>query len=187
VKTISAYLKQLQLKKVLTTCLAVVALFLSTACNNGNEVGARPHNPPVQAGGANNPYKNGGDTNTNFNLSPDPKMKDKSASIQGKRADLQILSNQLIASNPEGIMYPGAESPSERLEVEKSLPIKTLKDFETPQPGGTIQRQDDFGDRVQDRLGAVKETFDKASEFINEDAKEALDNHEAVATPGLNK
>lgn len=184
-KTIGVYLKQLRLERILSVCLAAVVLFMATACNSGNAVGARPDNPPVQAGGANNPYKNGGDTNNNFKISPDPKINDK-ASTQGKRADLQI-SNQLIASNPEGILYPGAESPAERLEVEKSLPIKTLKDFETPQPGGTIQRQEDFGDRVQDRLGAVKETFDKASEFINEDAKEALDNHEDVPTPGLNK
>lgn len=186
-KTLSVYLKQLQLNKILTICLAAMVLFISTACNNGNEVAARPNNPPVQAGGANNPYKNGGDTNTSFNLSPEQKINDNSVSRQGKRADLQILSKQLIASNPEGILYPGAESPAERPEVEKSLPIKTLKDFETPQPGGTIQRQEDFGDRVQDRLGAVKGAFDKASDFISEDAKEALDNHEAVPTPGLKK
>lgn len=185
-KTISVYLKQLRLSKLLTVCLATVVLFIGTACNNGNAVGARPNNPPVQAGGANNPYKNGGDGNTNLN-SPASQMMDKSASTQGKRAELQVISNKLIAGNPDGILYPGAESPSERVEVEKSLPIKTLKDFETPKSGGNIQRQDDFGERVQDRLGAVKETFDKASDFINEGAKEALDNHEAVPTPGLNK
>lgn len=185
-KTIGVYLKQLRLGRILSVCLAAVVMFMTTACNSGNAVGARPENPPVQAGGANNPYKSGGDTNNNLKISPNPEMKDKSTSNQGKRAALQ-RSNQLIANNPDGILYPGAESPSKRLEVEKSLPIKTLKDFETPQPGGTIQRQEDFGDRVQDRLGAVKETFDKASDFISEDAKEALDNHDAVPTPGLNK
>ncbi len=186
-KTLSVYLKQLRLSKLLTACLATVVLFIGTACNNGNAVGELPNNPSVQAGGANNSYRNGGDINTNFKLSPEPKVSEKSASIQGKRAELQVISKQLIAGNPDGILYPGAESPSERVEVEKSLPVKTLKDFETPEPGGNIQRQDDFSNRVQDRLGAVKETFDKASDFINEGAKEALDNHETVPTPGLNK
>jgi len=186
-KKLTAYLKQLRLNKILTVCLAAVVLFISTGCNTGNAVGARPNNPPVQAGGANNPYKNGGDTNTNLKISPDSKLKDKSASTQGKRADIQIISNSLIASKEEGLLYPGAEDPVERVEVEKSLPIKTLKDFETSQPGGQIQREESFGERAQDRLGAVKETFDKASDFINEGAKEALDNHEAVPTPGLNK
>lgn len=186
-RKISVYLKQLRIHKILTVCLATVVLFISTGCNSGNAVGARPDNPPVQAGGANNPYKNGGDTNTNFKISPDPKLKEQSASTQGKRAEIQIISNSLIASQEDGLLYPGAESPTQRPEVEKSLPIKTLKDFETSQPGGQIQREDDFGDRVQDRLGAVKESFDKASDFINEGAKEALDNHEVVPTPGLNK
>lgn len=186
-KKLSVYLKQLKIHRILTVCLAAVVLFISTGCNNGNAVGARPNNPPVQAGGANNPYKNGGDTNTNFKISPDPKMKDKSVSVQGKHAEIQIISKSLIASKEEGLLYPGAEDPVERIEVEKSLPIKTLKDFETSQPGGQIQREEDFGERVQDRLSAVKESFDKASDFINEGAKEALDNHEAVPTPGLNK
>jgi hypothetical protein len=41
----------------LTVFLATVVLFVSTACNTGDMRGARPDNPPVQAGGANNPYK----------------------------------------------------------------------------------------------------------------------------------
>lgn len=186
-KKISVYLKQLRITSILTLCLATVVLFISTGCNSGNAVGARPDNPPVQAGGANNPYKNGGDTNTNLKLSPDSKLKEQAVNTQAKRAEVSSLSNSLIASKEDGLLYPGAESPTERLKVEKSLPIKTLKDFETSQPGGQIQREDDFGNRVQDRLGAVKESFDNASDFINEGAKEALDNHEAVPTPGLNK
>ena len=179
-KKLSVFFKQLKPSRILTAILATAVLFIGTACSSGNELGARPDNPPVQAGGANNPYKSGGDTNTNLNLSTDPK-------VSGKHSDLQIISNKLMASNEEGILYPGAESPVERVEVEKSLPIKSLKDFETAQPGGKIQREDDFGDRVQDRLSTVKKTLDRASDFINEGAQEALDNHEAVPTPGLNK
>jgi hypothetical protein len=183
-KKLIDFFKQVRLSRILTVFLATVVLFSSTACNSGDIRGARPDNPPVQAGGANNPYKSGGDTNTNFNISPDPKVNNKSAKADGKRADLQIISNQLIASNEDGRLYKSGQSPSIS-EVEKSLPIKTLKDFETPEPGGEIQRDDNIGDRIQDRLSTVKETFDKASGFINGGAGEALDRHEAAPTPGL--
>lgn len=181
-KKLSVFFKQLQPNRLLTVILATAVLFISTACSSGTELGASISNPPVQAGSTNNLYKNSGDNHTSLNLSTDQKV-----SSAEKRADLQTISNQLVASNKDGILYPGAESPAERAEVEKSIPVKTLKDFETPQPGGEIQRQDDFGERVQDRLSAVKKTFDKASDFINEGADEALDNHEVAPTPGLNK
>jgi hypothetical protein len=97
-KKLTLFFKQLRLSQILTVFLATVVLFVGTACNSGDIRGARPDNPPVQAGGANNPYKQGGDTNTNFNLSPDPKVSSEAANSKGDRADLQILSNQLIAS-----------------------------------------------------------------------------------------
>lgn len=166
-KKLSTFFKQLQLSRILTVFFAAVVLLISTACNSGNVQGARPNNPPVQAGGANNPYKSGGDTHTNLNFSTDPKV-----NTQGKRADLSIFSNQLVANSEDGILYPGAESQIDKREVEKSLPKKTLKDFETAEPGGEIQREENFGDRVKDRLSTLKETFEKASGFIGEDAKE---------------
>ncbi|HEY9875410.1 MAG TPA: DUF6658 family protein, partial [Candidatus Obscuribacterales bacterium] len=54
-------LKKLRLRQILTIFLAGVAIFVTTACNSGDQLGARPNNPPVQAGGANNPHKGGGD------------------------------------------------------------------------------------------------------------------------------
>src|SRR5919202_2184713 len=175
-KKLTVFFKQLRLSRILTVFLPALVLFISTACNNGDVRGARPDNPPVQAGGSNNPYKNGGDTNTNFNISPDPKV-NKSAKSDGSRAELQINSNQLIATSEDGRLYTSGQSPTIS-EVEKTLPKKTLKDFETPEPGGEIQREDSIGDRIKDRLSTVKETFDKASGFINEGAEEALDRHE---------
>jgi hypothetical protein len=79
-------------------------------------------------------------------------------------------------------LYPGAESPANRPDVEKALPKKTLQDYETSEPGGLNQRKSSLGDRVQDRLAEVKETFEEASDFIGEDAQEALQRHEE---PGL--
>jgi hypothetical protein len=170
-KKLTVFLKQLRLSQILTVFLATVVVFVGTACNSGDIRGARPDNPPVQAGGANNPYKQGGDTNTNFNLSPDPKVSSEAANSKGNRADLQVLSNQLIAS--EQILYPGGQPPAKQADVEKSLPQKSLEDVEKPEPGGLNQRESDVGDRVQNRLSAVKETFGKASEFITEGANKA--------------
>ena len=170
-KKLTVFLKQLRLSQILTVFLATVVVFVGTACNSGDIRGARPDTPPVQAGGANNPYKQGGDTNTNFNLSPDPKVSSEAANSKGNRADLQILSNQLIAS--EQILYPDAQPPAKQADVEKSLPKKSLEDVEKPEAGGLNLRESDIGDRVQNRLSAVKETFGKASEFITEGANKA--------------
>lgn len=82
-------------------------------------------------------------------------------------------------------IYPGAEAPAKRPDVEKALPQINPEDFSKSKPGGKIQRQEDLGDRVENRLSTVKKSFDKASEFINKDAKEALDRHENVPKPGL--
>lgn len=96
--------------------------------------------------------------------------------------------NGVFAKAPDNVkpvkeIYSGAERPAERPNVEKALPKKTLKDFEKPKPGGEIQRQSDLGDRAQDRLEKVKDTFDKASEFIHDDAAKALERHQESPTP----
>ncbi|NEQ29382.1 MAG: hypothetical protein F6K28_62785 [Microcoleus sp. SIO2G3] len=83
------------------------------------------------------------------------------------------------------IIYPGAEQPAERSDVERALPKINQQDFEKPALGGNIQRDSDFDDRVENRLKTVKKTFNKATEFIKEDAKEALERHEDVPKPGL--
>lgn len=82
-------------------------------------------------------------------------------------------------------IYPGAETPAKRTDVERALPKIDERDFEKSEPGGQIQRDSDLGDRVENRLKTVKKTFDKASEFIKDDAEEALDRHENVGKPGL--
>ena len=82
-------------------------------------------------------------------------------------------------------IYPGAEQPAQRPNVERRLPKISQQDFEKSEPGGQIQRDSDLDDRVEKRLTTVKKTFDKASEFIKEDAKQALERHEDVPKPGL--
>jgi hypothetical protein len=64
--------KKLQIAKFLMATFLGAILLLTTACNTGNEVGARPQNPPVQMGGQNNPHKGGGDGYTQYNTDPHP-------------------------------------------------------------------------------------------------------------------
>ncbi|HEY9672393.1 MAG TPA: DUF6658 family protein [Waterburya sp.] len=159
-KKLMAFFKQLRLSQLLTAFLATVVLFVGTACNSGDVRGARPDNPPVQAGGANNPYKAGGDTRTNYNLSPDPKVSSNAAM------------SQLIAASDK-IQYPsGDEITGSPADEQHELPIINQKNFEAPEPGGQIQRESSVGDRIKDRLGTVKETFGEASEFVREDTRE---------------
>lgn len=86
---------------------------------------------------------------------------------------------------PVKMIYEGAEKPDKRADIERGLPKKTLEDFDKSQPGGQIQRESDLSDRVEDRLDKVKGAFDDASKFIRDDAKEAMEKHEAEPGPGL--
>lgn len=86
------------LRRILTLFLAGVVLCLSTACNTGDVRGARPENPPVQLGGQNNPYKAGGDENTQYKVSPDPKVHSDTTDTSGNQANLQLIDHSLIAA-----------------------------------------------------------------------------------------
>ena len=65
-KGLKSLWKKLPVRQILTVFLAGILLIVSTACSGANAQGANPQNPPVQAGGANNPYKGGGDKYTKF-------------------------------------------------------------------------------------------------------------------------
>ena len=59
-------LRKLQIKRIASAFLLATVLFMTTACNSGNEQGARPNVSPVQMGGQNNPHKVGGDGMTQY-------------------------------------------------------------------------------------------------------------------------
>lgn len=117
-------LQQLNLRRVLATFLAGFVLLIATACNNGDARGARPVNPPVQVGGANNPHKMGGDNYTNYQMSDDARAQDK---LSNARSDLQLQFPQLIAAstnsaeNESLLLYPGSE------EISSSKRISELR------------------------------------------------------------
>ncbi|MEW5857264.1 MAG: DUF6658 family protein, partial [Cyanobacteriota bacterium] len=73
-KHLTAFFKKLRLRQILTVFLAGALLIVTSACNNGDSLGARPQNPPVQMGGNNNPHSNGGDGYTNYKMSTDPNV-----------------------------------------------------------------------------------------------------------------
>lgn len=167
-----AFWKKLQLRQIVIVFFASFLLLVSTACSGANAQGANPQNPAVQAGGANNPYKNGGDKYTNYNLSTDPKVNNTKPN-KGDQASIQPSGQLLIATNDDSrILYPGAETPQGRAEKEAKLPIITEKDFR-PKQGGLNQRLPDVGDRLKQRLGTVQEQVGEASEFLKDKADEA--------------
>jgi hypothetical protein len=186
VKHLMDFCKKMQLRQILGVFFAGILLIFSTACSGANAQGANPQNPAVQAGGANNPYKNGGDKYTNYNLTTDPKVANPKA---GKdQASLLTNSSLLIATNKESeMLYPGAETPVGRAYKEDQMPIITDKDFQKAQPGGLIQREPDVGTRVKERIETVKEAVQDASSFLQDKADEAAARPELQKNPAVGR
>jgi hypothetical protein len=188
VNAVRVFLKQIRLRQILTIFLAGLLLIVSTACSGANAQGANPQNPAVQAGPANNPYKNGGDNYTNYKMSTDPKIANPKANEGRDQASLQPSSQLLIATNSQSeILYPGGETPAGRIEKEKELPIITDENFRQPEPGGLIQNEPNVGNRVKDRLETVKETFEEASGFLKKNADEAGARPELQKNPAVGR
>ncbi|MEH2083045.1 MAG: DUF6658 family protein [Nostoc sp.] len=185
---VRVFFKKIRLRQILTIFLAGLLLIVSTACSGANTQGANPQNPAVQAGGANNPYKNGGDNYTNNNFSTDPKITNPKANQGRDQASLQPSSQLLIATNRESeILYPGGETPADRVNKESELPLITDKDFRQPKPGGLIQDESNVGERVKDRLETVKEAVDKASGFLKDKSDEAKARPELQKNPTVGR
>ncbi|MDM9380050.1 hypothetical protein QUB80_04970 [Chlorogloeopsis sp. ULAP01] len=175
--SLTAFLKKLQIRQVLTVFLAGLLLIVGTACSKPYPNAANPNNPPVQAGGANNPYKNGGDSYTNLKMSK-----------SGRDQASSQLNTQLIATtNSEELLYPGAETPVGRAYKEGELPLKSERDFQQPEPGGQIQYESNVGERVKGRLETVKEAVEEASGFLKDKADEAGARPELKPNPAVNR
>jgi len=181
-KQLTSFFKKLQLSKILTVLLAGIVLFVTTACNSGDVRGARPENPPVQAGGMNNPHKGGGDGYTNYKTSTDANIQDRNR--RDKQANLPAISNQLIAAYDSEILYPGAETPTGRIEKEKQLPKITDEGASVQIPS---QRQPVLN-RTNPNAQILEnsaEVFNKASEFIKDKTDEALQRPEMKQNPAI--
>ncbi|MBD2344990.1 DUF6658 family protein [Anabaena subtropica] len=180
--------KRLRLRQILTVFLAGLLLIVSTACSQGNPQGANPKNPAVQAGGANNPYKNGGDKYVNSRFSTDPKITNPETQKRRDQASLPINSQLLIAANRESeLLYPGAETPAGRIKKEGELPLIREEDFQQPKPGGLIQNEPNIGNRIQERLETVKESVQEASKFLQDKGDEASSRPELQKNPAVGR
>ncbi len=178
-----AFFKKLRLRQYLSVLMAGFLLIVSTACSSVTASGANPENPAVQAGGANNPYKGGGDGYTNLKTPTDIQVNPKSEPQAN-----QINFQQLMAAVEEpGVQYPGSETPAGRAMKQAELPIKTQKNLQEPNAGGLNQRNPDLGERIENRIEAVKDAFKDASGFIKDKADEAGERPELQVNPALSK
>ena len=175
--TITSFFTKLRIRQILTIFLASVLVLTSTACNPGNAQGARPNNPPVQAGGMNNPHKGGGDGYTNYKMSTDPSVKSSNAKPGQDRSELPVISHQLIAtvnsdSNATKLLYQGSEPLQtdkfdQELGGDKALLTSPGTNPKQRQP---IVNRTDPDAQILERVGAA---FKDASSFLKDSSEEA--------------
>lgn len=181
-KKIVSFLKSLHLRQILSVLVIGTVLLFTTACNSGDIRGARPDNPPVQAGGNNNPHSMGGDGYTNYKSSTDPSV---NRSNQHSDASLiQSLGNTLIATSAadydsSDILYPGAKGETgvqgQRLYTEKDgtrqLPARRQESINRSDPDEGIMES--IGEQFKDASQFLKDNSDSAAgkAIANEKAK----------------
>ncbi|MGI0486678.1 DUF6658 family protein [Pantanalinema rosaneae CENA516] len=178
-RQLMAAFQQLHFGKLVTAFMMGAVLLIATACSSGNELGARPNNPPVQMGGQNNPHKMGGDTYSQYKMSTDAKAKKS-----GDRASLMQPSSQLLAAsytneNSSRIQYPGSsrvESANSRNEFASPGEQKRLMN-----PGQIPAQRQPIVDRTNPDarlLEKTGQTFKDASGFLNQPAKDTRNHSE---------
>ncbi|MEG4626653.1 hypothetical protein Q5691_20500 [Microcoleus sp. w1-18aA5] len=189
--TVTSFLKKLRsgqlLTQFLTVCMAGLLLFTSTACNSGDVRGARPENPPVQAGGMNNPHKGGGDGYTNYKTSTDPKVNQSPAQAEKNRADLSIVGDRLLASttaesNSSKLLYPGsAPMETDKLDLELGGDKSLLEapDGQQAKAQPVFDRSDPDAN-ILERVGAA---FKDASGFLKDSAEDAKESSVTKLNP----
>ena len=119
------------LSKIVSAFCLTAVLLVTTACNSGNELGARPDNPPVQLGGQNNPHKAGGDGLTKYKATDDPRV------TRGQdNASLLPSSTLVAAANRSKTTYPNNDNDMEGLiysDSDKAESLNSVDDFVSPE------------------------------------------------------
>ncbi|XGV98566.1 MAG: DUF6658 family protein [Leptolyngbya sp. BL-A-14] len=155
--TLVAFCKKIRLGKLFTVLAASFVLLLNVACSNGNAVGARPNNPPVQMGGQNNPHKAGGDGYSEQQMSTDPAV---------TKRDRASISGQLVASLNADRSF--SESRSQGKNAASSVSGNAMRDTmkeakQIPeQPQEVIDRSDPNA-KILEKTGR---TFKEASKHL---------------------
>ena len=186
--TVTAFFKRLRigqfLSQLLTVFMAGVLLFTSTACNAGDVRGARPENPPVQAGGMNNPHKAGGDGYTNYQMSTDPKVNQSPAKADKNRADLSILGDGVPPRKLRLLASTTAESNSSKLLYPGSAPMETDKfDSEVGGERTLLEASDGQSESDANILEKVGAAFKDASGFLKDSAEDAKESSVTKLNP----
>lgn len=168
-KQITTFFKKLGLSKVLSLLFAGLLLFTTTACNPGTTTGARPENPPVQAGGMNNPHKGGGDGYTDERMKNDIRVntQGKSAKERAQASFNNSIASNLNPSNADQLLYPGSgpletDKYPQDLGGDRSLLEVPGQSQATSQP---VFNRNDGDAKLLERTGAV---FKDASKFIKD-------------------
>ena len=122
-------IKKFQLNRVATAFLLALVLFVTTACNNGDERGARPNNSPVQMGGQNNPHKVSGDGMTQYRSPANDSLLEKDKD----RASLPSTTYLAAANNSE-TSYPTDDARIEGLlySDDKAESLNSVDEFVDP-------------------------------------------------------
>lgn len=169
------FLKELRLSKVLTVFVLGTVLIFTTACNSGNEMGARPNNPPVQMGGQNNPHKAGGDGYSEYKMSTDRSVKNTS-----DRASLLQPTNRLVAitdiEQPQGLQYTGPqgdEIAGKNTAVDPGLQRRLTDPNQIPAVQQPVVTRTNPGFNAFERAG---ESFSRANDFFEDMAENAPKN-----------
>lgn len=177
-----SFFKKIRIGQILTVFIAGVALFLTTACNSGNSLGARPDNPPVQMGGNNNPHSMGGDGYTEYKMSTDPSV-NKPTADQDQAALFSF--GQLLAANTpaqsddnaQTLLYPGADAPQSTRPGVGQVDPKVFEQQATEIPAQrqpVLDRSDPdlnilekTGQAIKDSSAFLRDYQDQASEEAN--------------------
>lgn len=196
-KRLISFFQKLRIGQVLTVFLVGFALLITTACNSGDVRGARPNNPAVQAGGENNPYKFGGDEYTDYRMSPDPEVdtkaaeskRDHEASTQTNRADLQLISSQLVTANVDSsasdLLYPGSDAidtENPAIGPNRESPLQNDVD-QIPQQRQPIANPDPNANVLQ----RASKAFKDSSAFLEDTLDQALERPEMQANPATHE
>lgn len=123
-------IRKIHFPKIVSALLLATVLLVTTACNSGNELGARPSNTPVQVGGQNNPHKAGGDGMSKYKVTNDPRVTGKDNAI------LPSSSTLLAAANQSKTSYPTDDNQVESLLYSDSDEVRSLNnvdDFVSPE------------------------------------------------------
>lgn len=161
---IKALFHRLPLRRVVMLVFAVGLLVMTTACNNGDRLGARPHNPPVQVGGQNNPHKMGGDGYTQYKMDPDPSVNNSGGEVSSLPAFRQLLAQQMRS---DGLLYPGSKPAKSSESVNDFVSLERQAELLNPD-NSPAKRQPVFDRSDPDAklLEKVGQTFKDASAFV---------------------